>query len=136
MLDDYQVVEGYVGRLSMIVVTDFETFGPDAARAATTCGSAVRTLAERGVPIVFVPAGAGAREMELLLGLYWPRREEGIVVGLSDRNVEVLRHADVPIIIRNPELDQTPLREELPQAYCTEAAGSEGWVEAIVGSAG
>lgn len=76
-----------------------------------------------------------SRALQLLVRLYWSRREDGIVVGLSERDEELLRSADVPIIIRNPRIDQAALREALPQAYCTEATGSAGWVEAIVGHA-
>ena len=75
------------------------------------------------------------RALRLLSLLYWRRREDGLVVGITDRRGDVLQCADVPIIVRNPSLDQEPLRTTFRFAYVTESVGCAGWAEAIVGAA-
>ena len=88
--------------------------------------------------IEFAPQGAAVdctRALRLLSLLYWRRREDGLVVGITDRRTDVLQCADVPIIVRNPTLDQEPLRTAFRFAYVTESVGCAGWAEAIVGAA-
>ena len=54
-------------------------------------------------------------------------------VGVSDRERAILSQADVPILVRNADIDQAPLREHVPDAYFTSATGSAGWAEGILG---
>jgi predicted mannosyl-3-phosphoglycerate phosphatase (HAD superfamily) len=56
-------------------------------------------------------------------------------VGASWPDHALLRHVDVPILIRSALVDQTQLRNYFPQAYLTAATGPDGWSEAILGSA-
>jgi hypothetical protein len=71
--------------------------------------------------------------IRLLLLLYWSHRKDGIVVGVSDRSADILKLSDIQILVRNPHIDQHAMREELPEAYCTSAAGAAGWAEGILG---
>jgi predicted mannosyl-3-phosphoglycerate phosphatase (HAD superfamily) len=73
------------------------------------------------------------RAIDVLVQLLWRRREDGMVVGVSDRDSTILGCADVPILVRNPELDQKPLRQQFPKVYYTNASGAAGWTEAILG---
>jgi predicted mannosyl-3-phosphoglycerate phosphatase (HAD superfamily) len=75
-----------------------------------------------------------SQAIQLLLLLYWSRRDDGLVVGVSDRERAILSQADVPILVRNANIDQAPLRAHMPDAYFTSATGSAGWAEAILGS--
>jgi hypothetical protein len=84
-------------------------------------------------------AGSGpdpsfATAIRVLLGLFWTRRNDGLVVAVTDRHPDLLAAADVPIIVRNPILDQRDLRRSVPAAYVTNAAGCAGWAEGILGS--
>lgn len=74
-----------------------------------------------------------ARAVRLLALLYWTQRDEGIVVGITDREPSILAESDVPIILRNPELDQRALESAASGAYLTSSTGVAGWVEAIAG---
>jgi predicted mannosyl-3-phosphoglycerate phosphatase (HAD superfamily) len=74
-----------------------------------------------------------SQAIQLLLLLYWSRRDDGLVVGVSDRESAILSQADVPILVRNSDIDQAPLREHVPDAYFTSATGSAGWAEGILG---
>lgn len=71
--------------------------------------------------------------IQLLVTLFWRRRTD-IVVGASDRTIEILRHADVPILVRNPLIDQALLQRQVPGAYYTTATGPAGLAEAILGA--
>ena len=73
------------------------------------------------------------RAIQLLLGLFWNHGDKGMVVGVSDRESTLLAAADIPILVRNPDIDQVPLRKSLPDAYYTSATGSAGWAEGILG---
>jgi predicted mannosyl-3-phosphoglycerate phosphatase (HAD superfamily) len=77
-----------------------------------------------------------SKSIQLLLLLYWNHREDGLVVGVSDRDEPILTHADVAILVRNPALDQQRLRAAVPHAYYTSAAGIAGWAEGILGPVG
>jgi predicted mannosyl-3-phosphoglycerate phosphatase (HAD superfamily) len=80
------------------------------------------------------PSASGFSEaIRLLLRLYWARRGDGLVVGVSDCHEELLELADVPIIVRNPRLDQRGMRKRVPNAYFTNATGCAGWAEGILG---
>jgi hypothetical protein len=84
----------------------------------------------------FVRTGvAYDRAVQLLTLLFWTHRDDGCVVALTDRQESLLRAADVPVIVRNDAIDQDALRSRYPDAYMTEAEGSAGWAEAIVGHA-
>jgi predicted mannosyl-3-phosphoglycerate phosphatase (HAD superfamily) len=56
-------------------------------------------------------------------------------VGASWPDHALLRHVDIPILIRSALVDQSHLRNYFPQAYLTVATGPDGWSEAILGSA-
>ena len=71
--------------------------------------------------------------ISMLLLLYWSRRQDGTVVGVSDRAVDILALSDIQILVRNPRIDQAAFRDELPEAYYTSAVGAAGWAEAILG---
>lgn len=81
----------------------------------------------------------GARRIghavRLLVSLYrsWP--EPPLVVGIGSdwRDRALLHEVDVPIVIRDASVDQAALLRNLPNAYVTQAAGREGWSEAILG---
>jgi hypothetical protein len=45
----------------------------------------------------------------------------------------MLRHVDVPVLIRNPSFDQRRLRLQFPDAYVTASTGIDGWSEALLG---
>lgn len=74
-----------------------------------------------------------SRAVRLLLLLYWTNRNEGRVVSVTDRHRGLLEQADIPIIVRNPDIDQQALRQAYPAAYVTLGTGCAGWVEAILG---
>jgi predicted mannosyl-3-phosphoglycerate phosphatase (HAD superfamily) len=78
------------------------------------------------------PKGFSAA-IDLLLRLYWERRDSGLVVAVTDRHADLLKLADIPIIVRNPRLDQRQLREQAADAYVTNATGYAGWTEGILG---
>jgi hypothetical protein len=73
------------------------------------------------------------RAVRLLTLLYWTHRKDGIVVGITDRERSILVESDVPVILRNPDLDQRPLEKVAAGAYVTHSTGVAGWVEAIAG---
>jgi hypothetical protein len=81
------------------------------------------------------PTGVGgfSGAIRKLLLLYWSRRDEGKVVGVTDRDPAILQLADIPILVRNPRIDQRAVRAQMPDAYYTTAAGSAGWAEGILG---
>jgi hypothetical protein len=74
-----------------------------------------------------------SRAVRLLLLLYWANRDDGRVVAVTDRHPGLLEHADIPIIVRNPGIDQQGLRQGCPGAYVTQGTGGAGWAEAILG---
>ena len=80
------------------------------------------------------PDPSFATAIRVLLGLFWTRRSDGLVVAVTDRHPDLLAAADVPIIVRNPILDQRDLRRCVPAAYVTNATGCAGWAEGILGS--
>jgi mannosyl-3-phosphoglycerate phosphatase family protein len=79
----------------------------------------------------------GRAAIRLLISLYRAHWESLIVVGVGDDRTdrELLQEVDVPIIVRNEAVDQTPLLRRVPRAYLTTATGPAGWREAILGAA-
>ena len=75
-----------------------------------------------------------ATAIKLLFGLFWARRSDGLVVSVTDRHQDLLVAADVPIVVRNPAIDQRDLCRCVPAAYVTNATGCAGWAEGILGS--
>jgi predicted mannosyl-3-phosphoglycerate phosphatase (HAD superfamily) len=70
--------------------------------------------------------------------LMWFYRVSGdspllVGVGTSKDDQPLLRHVDIPVLIRNPSVDQRPLRSQFPDAYVTPSTGLDGWNEALVG---
>jgi hypothetical protein len=82
------------------------------------------------------PRPSFATAIKLLLGLFWARRSDGLVVSVTDRHPDLLVAADVPIVVRNPAIDQRDLCHSVPAAYVTNATGCAGWAEGILGSLG
>jgi predicted mannosyl-3-phosphoglycerate phosphatase (HAD superfamily) len=72
------------------------------------------------------------RAVNLLTLMMWRRREQGLVVALTDRDPLLLNVADVRIVVRNRDVDQSALRT-MTDVYFTEAEGAAGWAEAIIG---
>jgi len=84
----------------------------------------------------FRSARGAADAVRLLVALYKSNFDDAVVIGLADRWADrgVLEQVDVPVIVRNDDVDVTRLRRRLPAAYVTSAAGPAGWSEAILGS--
>ena len=82
------------------------------------------------------PCESQVRAIRLLRSLYRSWDDMVILIGLGDdwADRHLLREVDVPIIVRNHEVDQAGLIEMLPYAFVTHAAGPSGWSEAILGS--
>jgi mannosyl-3-phosphoglycerate phosphatase len=77
-----------------------------------------------------------AHAIRLLMSLYRLAGDGVVVVGLGDDWTDriLLREVDVPVVVRNPAVDQRRLLRKVPAAYLTTARGPAGWSEAIVGS--
>lgn len=77
------------------------------------------------------------RALRLLASLYSVRGEDILTIGFgctwSDRSL--LAAVDVPIVVRQAEVDPGRLLRRFPSAYLTEATGPAGWSEAVLGSA-
>ena len=92
--------------------------------------------ATNGWEVVDIGRGRSyAHGLRLLVSLYRCRNRHLIVVGAGadwhDRTL--LRHVDVPIVVRDPERPQTRLLKRIPGAFVTQACGPAGWGEAILG---
>jgi predicted mannosyl-3-phosphoglycerate phosphatase (HAD superfamily) len=72
---------------------------------------------------VLLQVGANDRGAPLLVG-----------VGASWPDHLLLRHVDIPVVVRSAIVDQHALRVCFPHAYVTDAVGAQGWSEAILGS--
>jgi len=72
---------------------------------------------------VLLYVGANDRGAPLLVG-----------VGASWPDHVLLRHVDIPVVVRSAIVDQQALRVCFPHAYVTDAVGTQGWSEAILGS--
>ena len=75
--------------------------------------------------------------VRLLMALYRFGDDPVLFVGLGEhwKHRALLRVVDVPVIVRNNDVDQMRLVRSLPDAYLTMAAGPAGWTEAILGAA-
>ena len=73
--------------------------------------------------------------IEMLMWLYRVAGNSPLLVGVgtSWRDHLLLRHVDVPVVIRNPAIDQRELRAHFPQAFVTSLTGPDGWIEALLG---
>lgn len=73
--------------------------------------------------------------IEVLMWLYRVSGDSPLLVGVgaSWRDHLLLRHVDVPVLVRNPLFDQRQLRLQFPDAYVTSSVGLGGWSEAILG---
>jgi predicted mannosyl-3-phosphoglycerate phosphatase (HAD superfamily) len=82
------------------------------------------------------PCESQSRAIRLLRSLYRSWNDRVMLIGLGDDWSDrfLLLEVDVPIIVRNDELDQAPLIARVPQAFLTRDAGPAGWAEAILGS--
>ena len=87
-----------------------------------------------GFDHVFVPCPLGDA-VRLLVSLFRASFPDPVIVGLGDdwADLSLLGEVDVPVIVRNPAVDQRRLQRVLPQAYVTSVAGPAGWCEAILG---
>ena len=86
--------------------------------------------------LAFSPPHAFANAVRLLVSLFRASFPEPVIVGLGDDwpDRELLAEVDVPVIVRNPAVDQRRLQHRLPQAYVTSLAGPAGWREAVLGT--
>jgi predicted mannosyl-3-phosphoglycerate phosphatase (HAD superfamily) len=75
--------------------------------------------------------------VRLLMALYRFGDDPVLFVGLGQywKHRALLRAVDVPVIVRNDDVDQMRLVRSVPDAYLTLAAGPAGWTEAILGAA-
>ncbi len=77
-----------------------------------------------------------ARAVRLLRSLYRSWDDMVILIGLGDDWADrfLMGEVDVPIIVRNDEVDQSGLVRMFPHAFVTLSSGPSGWSEAILGS--
>jgi predicted mannosyl-3-phosphoglycerate phosphatase (HAD superfamily) len=82
------------------------------------------------------PCESQARGVRLLRSLYRSWNDDVLLIGLGDDWSDrfLLGEVDVPIIVRNDEVDQSRLVSAVPQAFITREPGPAGWAEAILGS--
>lgn len=75
--------------------------------------------------------------VELLVALSRPVGDVPLLVGIgaSWSDHLLLKHVDVPVVVRSAVVDQRDLQRQFPHAYVTTAAGPAGWTEAILGAA-
>lgn len=73
--------------------------------------------------------------VRLVATLYRAAGAAPLIVGVGEdwRDRALLREVDAPIVVRNSAVDQSRLVRNVPSAYVTEAEGSRGWIEAILG---
>jgi predicted mannosyl-3-phosphoglycerate phosphatase (HAD superfamily) len=82
----------------------------------------------------FTPASV-EEAIELLMWLFRVSGDSPLLIGVgaSWRDHLLLRHVDVPVLVRNPHVDQSQLRVRFPDAYITASTGIGGWREALLG---
>jgi predicted mannosyl-3-phosphoglycerate phosphatase (HAD superfamily) len=75
------------------------------------------------------------RGLEFLLHAYRIHRLDIVTIGFGVRSSDrfVLEHVDVPVIVRNRNIDQNQLKTAFPDAFVTTREGPPGWGEAILG---
>jgi predicted mannosyl-3-phosphoglycerate phosphatase (HAD superfamily) len=73
--------------------------------------------------------------VRLVIALFRTRPVAPLVVGIGFdwRDRVLLREVDVPVVIRDPAIDQSALLRNVPNAYLTEACGDDGLAEVIFG---
>jgi predicted mannosyl-3-phosphoglycerate phosphatase (HAD superfamily) len=73
--------------------------------------------------------------VRLITTLYRAAGMAPVIIGIGEdwRDRALLREVDTPIVVRNSAVDQSRLVRNVPGAYVTEAEGSKGWTEAILG---
>jgi len=77
-----------------------------------------------------------AAAIRLLRALFVARGHDKILsvgLGCECGDGAMLAAVDVPIVVRNHQLDQRPLLQYVPGAYLTTATGAAGWLEAVIG---
>jgi predicted mannosyl-3-phosphoglycerate phosphatase (HAD superfamily) len=76
-----------------------------------------------------------AHAVGLVAALYRAAGTRSLLVGIGEewRDRALLRAVDAPVVVRNSAVDQARLIQNVPSAYVTEAEGTDGWLEAILG---
>jgi hypothetical protein len=74
--------------------------------------------------------------IDMLIWLYRVSGDSPLLVGVgaSWNDHLLLRHVDVPVLVKSASIDQHRLRSEFPEAYVTSSTGLSGWREAILGA--
>jgi predicted mannosyl-3-phosphoglycerate phosphatase (HAD superfamily) len=85
--------------------------------------------------IEFVPPSI-EDAIDMLIWLYRVSGDSPLLVGVgaSWNDHLLLRHVDVPVLVKSASIDQHRLRSEFPEAYVTSSTGLSGWREAILGA--
>lgn len=79
-----------------------------------------------------------AAAIRLLAALFVARGHGKILsvgLGCECGDGAMLAAVDVPIVVRDHQVDQRPLLQYVPGAYVTTATGAAGWLEAVLGPA-
>jgi len=79
-----------------------------------------------------------AAAIRLLGALFVARGHDKILsvgLGFECGDGAMLAAVDVPIVVRDHQLDQRPLLQYVPGAYLTNSTGAAGWMEAVIGPA-
>ena len=81
-------------------------------------------------------SGDVGNAVRLLMAMFRFGGEQVVFVGLGEdwTHRSLLRAVDVPVIVRSAGMDQVRLRRSVPEAYVTNAAGTAGWTEALLGA--
>ncbi len=76
--------------------------------------------------------------IEMLMWLFRVSGESPLLVGVgaSWNDHLLLRHVDIPVLVKNQDIDQRRLLAQFPDAYITQSTGIDGWTEAILGVTG
>jgi predicted mannosyl-3-phosphoglycerate phosphatase (HAD superfamily) len=74
--------------------------------------------------------------VRLLASLYRVCNERAVIVALAQQwgDRVLLQEADVPVVVRDGDVDQMRLLDCVPSAYLTSASGLAGWGEAVQGT--
>jgi hypothetical protein len=79
--------------------------------------------------------GDMGRALRSVTSLYRQPRGDVFTVGVSAGHTDdssLLREVDLPIIVRNPQVDVARVLRKVPMARVTSQAGALGWDEAIL----
>jgi hypothetical protein len=73
--------------------------------------------------------------VRLLVALFRACPDPPLVIGIGFewRDRAMLHEVDIPVVIRDPALDQTGLLRNVPNAYFTAACGDDGLAEVVRG---